>query len=948
MPRSNPPYQTKVNQTANTTIILSPHHLLAYHLSSYLAQKDLDVTWYHLPPSKPTFPSPDPAVKQETLTTTPTQAPWQSVDYCFFIFPFSTQLNLTRLLPLLASTTSKLNLTLRFASQTKISSQVAPLISSSDYRINLVDHLFGPYQLTTDSGFTEKIFAHLWQKKPLKLPATTQTKLFPTYAKNAVKGIIQATFTPQTNQQTFALSPLEATTLTDFALQLEDPAQEYHKFNPDLDLSQQSKQLPHPNQDLIAHTQATLDWQPQSDLKVPLQQTFKFFNQYTPQPPPAPVSEDQSTHQPDSLDKPPTFSPGKKPAPQLTPLQKQQKQTKKTTILSHKLKKLSSALFKSLLLTLIIFLPLIIFLTFSFQGLTRLRTSLDQLQAGEYQASLTSADKAQNKLQTSRRLVSLATRALPFNLAQNKLQKYDHYFDIGIRFSQIIHSTTQASQTAQDLYLTIIDPTSTNFSQLNSSLSTQLNYLYNQLSLLQTSLDQLDIRSRLKFIHQLNDLKNKIPDLRQRVKMGIAILDILPQAINTSTPQTYALLVQNNQEIRPTGGFIDTLSLLTFKQGHLIDHKTLSSYQADAKLVGETAPPPPLKQYLGEQNWYLRDSNWHPDFPSAAKQADWFIQKELNTKLSGLIGLNLITLQNIHTALGSLNIANLDSPLTPQNLTHQVYQHTPVDQDPPSLITPLTKKILRNITTNQLEFTTLIKAINQSLQQAELTIFLNDPQLQSVIETNNWSGSLINKGCPQLFTQNYCTSQTFAVIEANLGINQSNYHLSRRLNHQVTIQDQGQINHQINLNYQNNPTTSSTTRSTYKTYTRFYLPPNIQLISSHLNKQPLTPQNITLDPYLGLKVIAFYYTVPPGQNSLLNLQLQSQQIVNTLSPTSSLSINWQKQSGTGSLPATVTIKHPPQLKAQKITLPAATQPQSLIFNQPINSDTTFAVQFTRQ
>ena len=51
--------------------------------------------------------------------------------------------------------------------------------------------------------------------------------------------------------------------------------------------------------------------------------------------------------------------------------------------------------------------------------------------------------------------------------------------------------------------------------------------------------------------------------------------------------------------------------------------------------------PADLKQYLGEDGWYLRDANWSPFFPKTAVQAAWFLEKEVGQKVDGVWAINL-------------------------------------------------------------------------------------------------------------------------------------------------------------------------------------------------------------------------------------------------------------------------------------------------------------------
>jgi len=77
-----------------------------------------------------------------------------------------------------------------------------------------------------------------------------------------------------------------------------------------------------------------------------------------------------------------------------------------------------------------------------------------------------------------------------------------------------------------------------------------------------------------------------------------------------------------------------------FKDGHIfsINHHDVDSL--DAQLKGGVVPPKGIASYLNEKNWFLRDSNWDPDFPTSAVRAEWFIDKEIGESFDGVFAIN--------------------------------------------------------------------------------------------------------------------------------------------------------------------------------------------------------------------------------------------------------------------------------------------------------------------
>ncbi len=56
---------------------------------------------------------------------------------------------------------------------------------------------------------------------------------------------------------------------------------------------------------------------------------------------------------------------------------------------------------------------------------------------------------------------------------------------------------------------------------------------------------------------------------------GLALLQVAPQLLGADQPRTYLILVQNEEELRATGGFISAAGRVTLDAGrdHLADHR---------------------------------------------------------------------------------------------------------------------------------------------------------------------------------------------------------------------------------------------------------------------------------------------------------------------------------------------------------------------------------------
>jgi ABC-type Fe3+-hydroxamate transport system substrate-binding protein len=105
---------------------------------------------------------------------------------------------------------------------------------------------------------------------------------------------------------------------------------------------------------------------------------------------------------------------------------------------------------------------------------------------------------------------------------------------------------------------------------------------------------------------------------------------------------------------------------MTIKNGDIISLETKDSYHLDMPSVGkwQLEPPAPIKKHLGVENWYLRDSNWSPDWPSAARQIEKIYKGESRAiglpepNFSALIAINPDFIADLLRLVGPITIDN--------------------------------------------------------------------------------------------------------------------------------------------------------------------------------------------------------------------------------------------------------------------------------------------------
>ncbi len=163
------------------------------------------------------------------------------------------------------------------------------------------------------------------------------------------------------------------------------------------------------------------------------------------------------------------------------------------------------------------------------------------------------------------------------------------------------------------------------------------------------------------------DLREKVKALSSMFRMWVENKDAVLALLGDRYPQRYMVLLMNNDEMRPGGGFIGSIVLVDINDGRLTNYEFHDVYEYDGNY--HDAIEVPIHELRALTNvWRLRDSNVSPDFPYSAKKAAWFLEHEGGPGVDGVIGLNLSAAQAMLEVTGPLTVPSLSKPISAETL----------------------------------------------------------------------------------------------------------------------------------------------------------------------------------------------------------------------------------------------------------------------------------------
>ena len=338
---------------------------------------------------------------------------------------------------------------------------------------------------------------------------------------------------------------------------------------------------------------------------------------------------------------------------------------------------------------------------------------------------------------------------------------------------------------------------------------------------------------------------DSVTEIRTTTAQLERLLVLYPYIAGFRQTQTYLVLLQNTMELRPTGGFIGSLALAQTRDGRLSDLTVQDVYAVDGQLKGHVDPPVPIRDLLGQEHWYLRDSNWDPDFRISGERARWFYEKETGTAVDGVIGISVPYIIDLLKATGPIDLPDIQDRITAENFFGKSLFYTQNDFFPGStqkkdflgyLISSLVLKITQD---RRISPAALSAATVRALTQRNILFSFADPNIRALVSHYGWDGAMnLDAGCSG--SLNDCIGEGIALIDANLSVNKTNYYLKTSRIRLIEIGNDGSINETNTFQYRNTSTADDQGGGAYRSYTRLYLPSDSTVTGIFLDGAPVT------------------------------------------------------------------------------------------------------------
>jgi hypothetical protein len=405
-------------------------------------------------------------------------------------------------------------------------------------------------------------------------------------------------------------------------------------------------------------------------------------------------------------------------------------------------------------------------------------------------------------------------------------------------------------------------------------------------------------------IRQIRDIKatatSKLPEFEKAIDDLLVFSKILPDIAGYKSEKPYLFLFQNNTELRPGGGFIGTYGILTLANGEIKNFTTDNVYNLDKEGHGDPNPPGPIKQYINKQ-WFFRDANWSPDFPTSAQKAEEFYHSEGGKgNFAGVIAVTPSLLQSLLEVTGPIKVAGYSNQFTKDNTVDQLEYIVErgfnslglPEKDRKDIIGAFSSKVLDELfklpKEKWLDFGTLVI---DEFHKKQAAIYVHDSAIQQVLEDQDWDSRIKTTD-----------GDYVEYVDANLASLKSDPAVKRSIDYEVDASNLDNITATVTMTYNHTGKFDwKTTR--YNTYTRLYAPDGSQFLdlggqknSGEKQYNDATKADITSE--LGKSVFGGYKSIEPGHTETMSFQYKLPARIADQIRNGTYTLIFQKEAGT--------------------------------------------------
>ncbi|MDD4290306.1 MAG: DUF4012 domain-containing protein [Patescibacteria group bacterium] len=323
-------------------------------------------------------------------------------------------------------------------------------------------------------------------------------------------------------------------------------------------------------------------------------------------------------------------------------------------------------------------------------------------------------------------------------------------------------------------------------------------------------------------------MKNKFPLLASNIDRINSLFDVTNQILGSDGMKRYLLLFQNNNEIRPTGGFIGSIAIVDIKQGEIqnIIVPPGGPYDYRAGITDSFIAPKPM--WLINPNFYFWDMNWWVDAPISYSTIAENFERAGGQTVDGVISINSDLMLDVLKLTGPVHIDEYNLDITENNFYKEIqeiveFKYDKEENKPKKVIGEMMQKILdRLFNDKNLNYVEIVKLFDIGVSSKDIQMYFSDSSLEAFVDNYGWSGSVRETDKDYL-----------SVVNTNIGGGKTDEFIKQKIYHNVEVLSNGKIIDTVRIVRKFNEVSDNFfAQATNKNYMRIYVPRGSKLLEA--------------------------------------------------------------------------------------------------------------------
>ncbi|MDX9992522.1 MAG: DUF4012 domain-containing protein [Anaerolineales bacterium] len=471
-----------------------------------------------------------------------------------------------------------------------------------------------------------------------------------------------------------------------------------------------------------------------------------------------------------------------------------------------------------------------------------------------------------------------------------------------------------------------------------------------------------------------NLILDDLDPLTALMQDGLSLALELPRALGASPegPKTYLLLVQNEDELRPTGGFITAAGTVLVQEGHIANPVFVNSGYLDDWSKPYPVAPWQLSRYMNSPVLIFRDTTWFTNYPTTALYAEQLYAYVNAHSVDGVFAFDQQFLIKLLRLTGPLKLPGEPMPVSAENATQ--FMREAKEPDPQDLgnaewdnkqfLNDLGTALLSKILSGDVSWELLAETLIDAMDERTLLVQLDNPVLADYLARRGWDGAV-----------RPLQADFLLVADANIGYNKTNAVVETNLEYEIDLRAMLSPTAVLSVTHTNNAAEMFTCAQwaknrveseraypitdCYWNYMRVYRPAGTELLDSvsqfipanwmlTYNSVPPQVDELGNEDIAGVQAYGTLKVIPGGHSETTIMRFGLPLNVFQMQPQDGLvayRLRVQKQPGTTNIPLQLRVYLGPGAAIYWVPDGAAIEGNTISYETKLRTDLEFEILF---